>query len=370
MAFTISVCLIVRDEEETLARCLDCTGDVANEIVIVDTGSKDATKEVAAKYTDKIYDFEWIDNFAAARNFAFSKATCDYILWLDADDVIPNETINAINDLRENGAGDVDIYAMPYVVSFDSDGNPALTSTRERIIRRGAGYEWQGAVHECIPLNGNVYYLYNVAIHHKKTKPGDPMRNIRIYESMEWNLKPFTPRDLYYFGRELADHARWEKAAHYLTRFLDTGKGWVEDNINACLRLSNCFNALGQEYNVLRILIHAFEYDAPRPDICSEIGYYYKRQENWALAASWFETAAALPQRKSTGFVADDYLGYLPNIEASVCYSALGNDKAAERFNTLAATFKETEQTRHNAEYFKAKAEQYTAIMKEHAPAD
>lgn len=59
-----------------------------DEIVIVDTGSSDATKEIAARYTDRIYDFEWIDDFSAARNYAFEQATGDYLLWLDADDVL------------------------------------------------------------------------------------------------------------------------------------------------------------------------------------------------------------------------------------------------------------------------------------------
>ena len=72
---TISLCMIVKDEEEILARCLDCVADLMDEIIIVDTGSTDKTKEIARRYTDKIYDFKWENDFSAARNFAFSKAT-------------------------------------------------------------------------------------------------------------------------------------------------------------------------------------------------------------------------------------------------------------------------------------------------------
>ena len=71
---TISVCMIVKNEELNLAGCLDCLKAIADEIIIVDTGSTDRTKEIAEQYTDKVYDFEWIDDFSAARNFAFSKA--------------------------------------------------------------------------------------------------------------------------------------------------------------------------------------------------------------------------------------------------------------------------------------------------------
>ena len=66
--------MIVKNEEKILDRCLSTVVDLVDEVVIVDTGSTDATKEIAARYTDKIYDFRWIDDFSAARNFAFSKA--------------------------------------------------------------------------------------------------------------------------------------------------------------------------------------------------------------------------------------------------------------------------------------------------------
>ena len=76
---TITLCMIVKNEEKVLERCLESIRDLMDEIIIVDTGSTDRTKEIAAKYTDQIFDFEWINDFSAARNFAFSRATCDYI---------------------------------------------------------------------------------------------------------------------------------------------------------------------------------------------------------------------------------------------------------------------------------------------------
>ena len=80
--------MIVKNEEKVLKRCLNCVKDIVDEIIIVDTGSTDKTKEIARKYTDKVLDFKWVNDFSKARNYSFSKATKDYILWLDADDVI------------------------------------------------------------------------------------------------------------------------------------------------------------------------------------------------------------------------------------------------------------------------------------------
>ena len=85
---TWSLCMIVKNEENNIENCLNSVKNLFDEIIIVDTGSTDRTKEVVGKHTNKVYDFKWIDNFSAARNFAFSKASKDYIMWLDADDIV------------------------------------------------------------------------------------------------------------------------------------------------------------------------------------------------------------------------------------------------------------------------------------------
>jgi len=82
---TLSACLIVRDASKYLLRCLKSIQHVVDEIIIIDTGSRDDTLEISRKFTDKIFFFEWIDDFAAARNFALSKASGDWILRIDAE---------------------------------------------------------------------------------------------------------------------------------------------------------------------------------------------------------------------------------------------------------------------------------------------
>jgi glycosyltransferase involved in cell wall biosynthesis len=87
-AASVSLTMIVKNEEANLPHCLASVEGIFDEIVVVDTGSTDQTKEVASEFGAKVFDFEWIDNFAAARNEALSHATGDYIFWLDADDVV------------------------------------------------------------------------------------------------------------------------------------------------------------------------------------------------------------------------------------------------------------------------------------------
>ena len=85
---SVSLCMIVKNEEDVLERCLESAAGLADEIIIVDTGSTDRTKEIAAHFTPRIIDFLWRDDFAAARNESFAHASMDYCLWLDADDVL------------------------------------------------------------------------------------------------------------------------------------------------------------------------------------------------------------------------------------------------------------------------------------------
>jgi len=86
MTTTLTISLIVRNEEHSLGRCLDSVQGLADEIVVVDTGSTDGTREVAAGRGARVFDFPWCDDFAAARNETLRHATGRWVLWLDADE--------------------------------------------------------------------------------------------------------------------------------------------------------------------------------------------------------------------------------------------------------------------------------------------
>lgn len=336
---TISLCMIVKNEEDVLARCLNSIKDAVDEIIIVDTGSTDRTKEIAETYTDKVFDFEWINDFSAARNYAFSKATCDYQMWLDADDEACPKTLEKLIELKKSLDPNFDIVTMKYVTGFDEAGKPTLSFARERLLKRSKNYTWQDPVHECIPLIGNVLNT-DLEIHHKKLKPSDPMRNLNIYKTLEKSGTPLTPRQMYYYARELKDHGMWLNAAYYFEKFLDSKKGWVEDNIATCYNLSICYRVLNDDHKILPILLKSFEYAPPRAEICCEIGYFYKRKRQYTQALVWFEIATNLKAPDSTGFMLWDYWGYIPSIECCVCCYELKDFEQANVFNERAAIFK------------------------------
>ena len=337
---TISLCMIVKNEESVLERCLSSIADAVDEIVIVDTGSTDRTKEIASEFTDKIYDFEWINDFSKARNESYSKATMEYQMWLDADDILLPEEKDKLIDLKKTLSGDVDMVMMKYNTNFDEKGNPILTSHRERLTKREKNYKWQEPVHECIPLSGNVFHSDITITHKKEDYERTSGRNLMIYEKLEKSGKRMNARQLYYFARELKDHGQYKKAIRYFDKFLVGKQGWIEDNIGACFNLAVCYRTIDEQEKRLESLFRSFQYDSPRAEICCEIGYYYKDRQDYKQAIDWFRIALALGEPVSMGFILRDYWGYIPHIELCVCYYKLGNIEKAEYHNTQAGLLK------------------------------
>lgn len=191
---TISLCMIVKNEQDVIARCLDSVKGIVDEIIIIDTGSTDNTKEIVENYTDTIFDFQWIDDFSTARNYSFSKATKDFILWLDADDVILEEDMSKFIDLKQNLETTVDVVMMKYNVGFDKDGNITLSYFRERLLKRLNNNKWREPIHEYLEICGNIINS-GICITHKKEHAAVKGRNMYIYEKILAEGKNLSTRD-------------------------------------------------------------------------------------------------------------------------------------------------------------------------------
>ena len=337
---TISLCMIVKNEEAVLGRCLESAADLVDEIVIVDTGSTDGTKKIARKFTDKLFDFPWVDDFAAARNFSFEQASGDYCMWLDADDVIAEDDRSKFRAMRKQLLPQADVVMMPYHTAFDPQGQPTFTYHRERVVRNEARFRWAGVVHEAITPAGEIRWS-DAAVSHKKEGSGDPDRNLCIYEAQLAAGKALDPRNQFYYARELWYHSRFEEAAKVLTTFLDSGKGWLENQIEACRLLSQCMTALGRDGGALSSLLRSLTLDTPRAEVCCDIGGWFLAREQWRQAAFWYELALTRKRDDTSGaFVSPDCYGYLPAIELCVCWYHLGDVEKARAFNELAASFR------------------------------
>ena len=333
----LSLCMIVRDEEPVLARCLDCIKHIMDEIIIIDTGSRDRTKEIARQYTNLVYDFPWNDNFSDARNFAFSKASCDYQMWLDADDVIDAENQQKLLDLKQTLSADV--IMMPYHIAFDEQDNPVYTYYRERILKRSRNFQWKGAVHEAITPSGTVLYA-EIPVQHRKININDPDRNLRIFEKLLSENYPLCPREKFYYANELYYHHQYQKAIEIYQDFLNLPDAWKENQIDACQKLSACYLALHDTNNALKSLFQSFLYDRPRAEICCDIGRIKMHQQNWKDAVFWYESAIDAPFPSEGGFSVPDCHDYIPFMQLCVCYDRMRNFHKAKAYNDKAGRIK------------------------------
>ena len=328
---TISLCMIVKNEQEVLARCLDCAKQFADEIIVVDTGSSDDTAEIARRYTDKVYFFEWIDDFSAARNFSFSKAQCDYIMWLDADDIIDEENIKKINALKQNL--DVDVAMLRYNIDFDATGKPIFTYYRERIVRREKGLRWCEPVHEHIEMSGKIQ-KYDIAITHGHKKRTHSRRNLEIYQNRLAQGDTLSTRGVYYYARELHTHGMVEEAIRQYHIFFSRGDGWREDMISAACGLADCYVAQGQDELALQALYASFLQDIPRATVCCRLGAIYMRKGLYERAEYWYKTALHVP-RPDGGFIQTEYFDFIPNIQLCCIYDKTGKREKALKHHEI-----------------------------------
>lgn len=144
---SISLCMIVKNEERCIERCLDSVASIVDEIIIVDTGSTDRTLELIKKYEVKLYHYVWDNHFANARNYAIDQAKGDYILHLDADEWL-EDPHGVINHSLEN-----DIYYIP--IRNELEGGLAEVHKFPRLFRRIPELRYHGALHEQIDIGQN-----------------------------------------------------------------------------------------------------------------------------------------------------------------------------------------------------------------------
>ncbi len=190
---TLSLCMIVKNEEQFLQQCLDSVKDLVDEIIIVDTGSSDKTKEIAEKNNAKVFNFPWNDNFAAARNFSISKATKEWILWLYADETISKKDHETIKKLIKESEFPLIVLEQRHYTHDKK--NPRFKETDERykkeakdfagytstlitrIFKNNIGLQFEGVVHETLDKSmqklGLKFLRTDIPIHHYQNLKGE-----------------------------------------------------------------------------------------------------------------------------------------------------------------------------------------------------
>ena len=350
---SISLCMIVKDEEKTLERCLNSVKSFIDEIIIVDTGSIDKTKEIAERFKAKIYDFKWVNDFAAARNFSFSKATSEYIMWLDGDDFIDNDNINKIEVLLKNFDNSYDYVNAEYILGRNLSSEVSYSLRRNRIVRGSMNFKWIGHVHEYLEVYGKGL-VGDFSIEHGKIKNYTD-GNLKIFMDMEKKKVEFTARDLLYYANELKDNGRYKEAIKNYRKFLERKDVWIEDVKTAHVKIIDCFKATDERDKIPSVIFESFKYDSPRADICCALGEYYLEEGKVKQGAFWYKVALdCIPEKGSLAIQNKDYYTWIPSLQLCLCYFKMGNLNCSYFFNELAATFIQGgEKVEYNRTYFK-----------------
>lgn len=337
---TISLCMIVKNEEEVLERCLDSIKDLVDEINIVDTGSTDKTVEIAKKYTDRVFFFEWNGKFKDARNESFKYATKDYILYLDADDILMEEDRQKFKLLKETLDPEVDSVSMYYNAGVDEYGNVTLRYRRNRLLKRSRQFQWQGDVHNYIVVSGNIVNS-DIAITHLKNKHAVG-RNLSIYKEKIANGDPFTPRDYFYYGNELRENQFYKEAIDSYSKMIEMDEGWVEDKIYACMFRADCYRFLGNTKDELSSLFLSLTFSkTPRSEVCSRIGYHFQQQRDYGSAIFWYELATSLKDDPNKwSFTYPAYSTWYPHLQLCVCYYHLNDIEKSYEHNEKARKYR------------------------------
>lgn len=292
---TISVCMIVKNEEAVLARCLDSLRGIAEEIIIVDTGSTDGTKEIAAKYTDKIFDFTWINDFSAARNFAFSKASMDYIYSADADEVIEEKDRKKFLDLKQVLLPEVEIVEMIYV--NPEDCNMVYNFTKEprpKLFKRLREFRWIDPIHETVALDPLVYSS-DIEIMHLPQE----LHSSRDFQAMERELKrsgQLSERLYSMYAKELFISGTKEDFLTALPwfqkRFLQPGISGDARAEAVCVLAKACALQENWEQLLSVSLMEMAVNPAPAAELFYLLGEYYEISGQEAEAVFWYRKAA------------------------------------------------------------------------------
>lgn len=327
---TVSVCMIVKNEERVLARCLDSLEGLYDELIIVDTGSTDKTKEIAGRYTDKVYDFEWVNDFSAARNFAFSHATMDYIYSADADEVLDADNRKLFKQLVDNILSEIEIVQMKYgnqlefgtVYNFDEEYRPKL-------FKRLRNFVWIEPVHEQVRIDPIVFDSDIVITHMPESNHSG--RDFSVFEKAILRDGDLSDRLWEMYARELYLAGTDEDFIKAQSSFERKAATEVSEEMHQilCLILTH---AARINRDVHRFFKYAVKLVAGEgcSEICMEMGLHYEAEGDIEEAAIWYYNAAfeTAPVLKATAGNVEP-LRHLIEI-----YEHCGNDELAQAYRS------------------------------------
>ena len=294
---TISLCMIVKNEEAVLRRCLDSLTDIADEIIIADTGSTDNTKNIALEYTCNVYDYKWTGDFAAARNFVASKATKEYIYTADADEYLDEENREKVKRLKSILLPEIEIVQMLYCTP------PELSTVynyekeyRPKLYKRLREFTWIDPIHETLRIDP-VVYDSEIEVQHRPVS-NHAGRDLDAFASMFKEGRKLSKKLHHMYAMELfrsgTDKDFCNAAGTFMLTMEQDGRSMDEVKEAMCV--------LARYYRIKNDIAVFFGYalkdsiTEPCAEICCELGMYYESTGDYKEASIWYQNALSEPE--------------------------------------------------------------------------
>lgn len=264
----LSLCMIVRDNEETIEACLDSIYPWVDEIIIVDTGSRDRTPEICRRFGARMFDFPWCDDFSAARNVSVEPARGEWIFWMDSDDVIDQEQGKKLRQLVYGAHADDCLgYVMQVHCLSDEPGQVTIVD-HVKVFRNRAELRFEHRIHEQIlpairRVGGlvaftDIHVLHSGSRQTPETRQRKLERDFRILK-LDLSERPDHPFVLFNLGMTFEDAGEYTNAEAYLRRSIEVSSSGESHLRKAWALLVNCHSQSGDIVSATNVANTALE---------------------------------------------------------------------------------------------------------------
>ncbi len=320
---SLSLCMIVKNEERFLRNCLESVQGVVDEIVIVDTGSTDGTLDIAREYGAKIIEYAWNDDFSEARNLSLQHATGNWALWLDADEEIAPECGPSFRAAMLSAPANVGGYMVKFhnwlssasraEVGDETAGEMAVHHAC-RLFRREAGVRFEGRIHEqnlrSLQALGYTYaYTEGLLIDHWgyageiMTLRGKHERFIRMLtrEVEECLDEGFHHFHLFNLGNAYFTFGDMENAAHYFSRAAGGVSAEEEFGVTLFVEWATALHRMGRPWEGLDVCAQADDIGIRQAGVEFARGYCLLHTEQYEAAEMAFREAITQGKEAASG---------------------------------------------------------------------
>lgn len=326
----------MKNEEENIPRLLESVKGCFDQIVLVDTGSTDNSVKVAKSLGAQVEHFEWINDFSAARNYAFSFSKSDFTMWMDLDDVLFNK--EGFLNFKKDAMHLADYWLADYQYSSDAKGKVVCQFTRERVFRTSKQYQWKYFVHEgVVPHVATTMQFTPVwAVKHMRTSDDmlkDKARNLKIFEDRKEELDS---RMQYYYGKELFENSKFKESIEFFGKALKDINLQMHDRILAMQYLSQSYILCDQLEQSMQIATQGVLLSPHRAEFYNIIADCYIKQNKLIEAIPSLNAAKSCivqhnKNSPSPVFHSEDAYTVIPRVNLSKIYAQIGDLDSSER---------------------------------------